>query len=319
MIDVLPSKPWMRVALCAALAACEADRATEPDASSTLEDARAPDCAATSAPTVLGRVDDARLAELSGLAASRLHPGLFYAHNDSGDGPHVYVIDASARVVATITLTGASSVDWEDIAVGPAADGAPSVFVGDVGDNAARDGSGAPRAEVRVHHFPEPSVPPSGAIELTATTTTLTYPGAPHDCEAIFVDPEGALFLLSKEDEGPSTLFRTPAPDATSRVLEEIATVTLAPGSASATAADLSPSGRSLLVRSYGALRLFTREGSEPWSDALARAPLRMRTQPELQSEAVAWLPDGRGYVTAPEGAMPALARVDLLDPACTY
>ena len=81
--------------------------------------------------------------------------------------------------------------------------------------NAARDGSGTPRTEVFVHRFPEPDAAPSGTIELTATTTPLSYAGAPHDCEAIFVDPAGDLFLLSKHDEGASTLYRAAAPDAT--------------------------------------------------------------------------------------------------------
>src|SRR5690606_12327811 len=61
------------------------------------EDAGAPDCRVFSAPMVLGSVDDARLAELSGLAASRRHPGLFYAHNDSGDVARVFVLDGSAH------------------------------------------------------------------------------------------------------------------------------------------------------------------------------------------------------------------------------
>lgn len=308
-----------RAALCAlALAACDGPDEATSDAGS-LVDASAPsepDCTAVASPTVLGRIDDARVDELSGLAASRRHPGRFYAHNDSGDEPRVFVIDESARVVATIALRGAAHVDWEDIAVGPGDDGTPWVFVGDVGDNAARSGSGTPRSEVVVYRFAEPALAPSGALEVSALATRLTYPGAPHDCESLFVDPAGELFLLSKEDAGPSTLYRA---GPSGGVLEAIASVTLAPGSPSATAADLSPSGAGLLVRAYGRLHLFTREPAETWADVLARAPMRMPTQLELQGEAVAWLADGRGYVTAPEGPTPPLARVDLEDPRCAF
>lgn len=325
-----PKAPRVRAVLCAlARAACDAsDEAGDAGAlldappaidAAGADDAGPPDCTALSAPERLGTIDDARLDELSGLAASRRHPGLFYAHNDSGDAARVFVIDGSARVVATISLTGASHRDYEDIAIGPGPDGQPWVFVGDVGDNAARDGSGAPRSEVIVYRFAEPETAPSGELALTPETTRLTYPEAPYDCESIFVDPAGDLFLLSKEDAGASTLYRAAAPSTDPIVLEPVATVMLAPGSASATAADLSPSGASLLVRTYGRLHLFTRATGEPWSDALARAPTRMPTQPELQSEAVAWLADGRGYVTAPEGASPPLARVEVIDARCRF
>lgn len=290
--------------------------ATPPVDASAGEDAGVPDCTAFSAPTLLGRVDDPRLSELSGIAASRRHPGLFYAHNDSGDLPRLFVLDESARVVATIALTGASHVDWEDIAVGPGPDGMPWVFVGDVGDNAARDGSGAPRSEVIVYRFAEPETAPSGELEVAALATRLTYPGAPHDCEAIFVDPAGDLFLLSKENAGPSTLYRAASPGTAPIALEPVATVTLSPGP-SVTAADLSPSGASLLVRTYTRLHLFTRAPGEPWADALARAPVRVPTQAELQGEAVAWLESGGGYVTAPEGSSPPLSRVGVADPRC--
>ena len=151
---------WARIALAAALGfGCDGG-GSEPDASdasaivngASMGDAGAGGpCHAFEGPTELGRIDDPGLTELSGLAASRRHPGLFYAHNDSGDVARVYVLDASGSVVGRIALTGAAHVDYEDIAVGPSPDGEPWVHVGDVGDNAARDGRGTPRDAIAVY------------------------------------------------------------------------------------------------------------------------------------------------------------------------
>ena len=65
-----------------------------------------------------------QLTEASGLAASRKHSGYLYTHNDHGSGPQIYVISASnGNVAATLTIKGATSHDWEDIAVGPCNNG----------------------------------------------------------------------------------------------------------------------------------------------------------------------------------------------------
>ena len=96
----------------------------------------------------------AALDELSGLAASRAHAGLLYGHNDSGGGAVVYLLGEDGSARGQVTLEGASAVDWEDIAVGPGPDMQPWVYVGDVGDNAARMG-GTGRSGIALFRFPE--------------------------------------------------------------------------------------------------------------------------------------------------------------------
>ena len=59
------------------------------------------------------------LRESSGLAVSRRQPGVLWSHNDSGDGPNLYAIDLSGRLLATIPVANAAARDWEDIASGP--------------------------------------------------------------------------------------------------------------------------------------------------------------------------------------------------------
>jgi len=59
------------------------------------------------------------LRESSGLAASRAHPGLFWSHNDSGDGPMLYAIDTTAALLGVVEVEGARAVDWEALGMGP--------------------------------------------------------------------------------------------------------------------------------------------------------------------------------------------------------
>src|SRR5205085_12428518 len=46
---------------------------------------------------LLARLESREVTESSGIVASRRNPGLFWTHNDSGDGPFVYAFDRAAR------------------------------------------------------------------------------------------------------------------------------------------------------------------------------------------------------------------------------
>jgi hypothetical protein len=313
------------------LAACEAGAAATRDAGATdatlasdgalpgdaapSRDGGGTSCVDFSDGVEVGRVDVAALGELSGLAASRVRDDLLYAHNDSGDAPRVFLLDGQGRGLGTLALEGADAIDWEDVAVGPGPGGASFLYVGDTGDNAARTGTGTPRASVTVYRVAEPAFERGApvALSLPAEAIELTYPDRPHDCESIAVDPaSGDLYLLAKEDAPSPTLFVARAPLA-SGVLEPVLALPLREA---ATGMDFSPRGRGLLVRSYSAVRLWTRLTDEPWSAALARTAERLPMIAEPQGESVAWRRDGLAYFTASEGARPPLHRFDAL-PGC--
>ena len=83
----------------------------------------------------LGRIQHKDIAESSGVAASRKHPGVVWTHNDSGDAPRVFALDAhTCATIATYTIPGATAVDWEDMARGPDETGRSSLWFGDIGD-----------------------------------------------------------------------------------------------------------------------------------------------------------------------------------------
>src|SRR5688572_7607336 len=84
------------------------------------------------------------LRESSGLVISRTQPGVLWSHNDSGDGPSIYAIDMSGRLLAKFRIEGADARDWEDISRGPCPaamvpEKAPGpvecLYMADTGDN----------------------------------------------------------------------------------------------------------------------------------------------------------------------------------------
>src|SRR5262245_318230 len=110
------------------------------------------------------------LRESSGLAISRTQPGVLWSHDDSGDGPNLYAIDMSARLLAEFKLEGADARDWEDISAGPCpavmapqTAGARSecLYVADTGDN------NQVRPDVAIYIVVEPSVGASGAASAS--------------------------------------------------------------------------------------------------------------------------------------------------------
>lgn len=265
-----------------------------------------------------GRVVDPRLVELSGIVASQREDDLYWVHNDSGERAlRVFGIDERGALRTEVTMVGGSHVDVEAIAIGPGADASPALYIADTGDNGARDGQSAPRRRVYVTRVPEPSASPSVQTTGVFDELPFVYPDRPHDCEAIFVDPEtGDLFLLAKEDRGPANLYRARAPHVhgVERTLELVGAIPFGMRgipNASITDASIDRAGRSVLVRVYGRVLLWSRSAGEAWAEAFARPPQMLPRPPEIQGEAITFTRDGRGYLTVAEGASPELFYFD--------
>ena len=94
--------------------------------------------------TITGKVQSSELREASGIAASRVNPGVVWLHND-GQTNRLFGVRTTGETVAVLEWPNAM-VDFEDIASGPGptADEA-YLYIGDIGDNEAR------RPQVRVY------------------------------------------------------------------------------------------------------------------------------------------------------------------------
>jgi hypothetical protein len=159
----------------------------------------------------LGVLPD-ELSESSGLAVSRTQPGVLWSHNDSGDGPNLYAIDLSGRLLAIVPVANAAAVDWEEMASGPcpasllattSREGAACLYLADIGDNDRT------RKELTVYVVVEPLLPAAGAKPPTVAARSFRYryPDAPDDSEAFAVLPNGDVTIVSKGRTGTIDFF----------------------------------------------------------------------------------------------------------------
>lgn len=247
------------------------------------------------------------LAETSGVAASRRHPGVFWTHNDSGGEPVLYAVDANGTLLARVRVAGATLTDWEDMALGPCPAGAGDcLYIGDMGDN------GESRDHVVIYRVPEPS--PTDSVTAPAERFEVRYPDGAHDAEALFATAGGLVYIVTKGRSGAPALYRTPRPleygekggagHAESRLqLESVQT--LGAGrpllSDMVTGADLARDGRRVVVRTYAALRFYRFEAGrlEPEHDP---PTVNLRPLEEPQGEAVALAENGVIVLTSEAG-----------------
>ncbi|MEY2407412.1 MAG: hypothetical protein QOF48_82 [Verrucomicrobiota bacterium] len=199
----------------------------------------------------LGRLSDLRISESSGVVASRRHEGVFWTHNDGG-GPRrqiLYAINRKGDTQSSFAIAGAIFQDWEDIAI----DDAGHLFVGDIGNNDAK------RPELAVYQIDEPNPAAPGQPVLVGRHWQLHFPGAPFDCESLFIW-QGYGYVISKVFENArAQIFRFPLTESKSpAVLELVATTRI---ESPVTGADISPDGKRLGIVAKNGAYVFRIDG----------------------------------------------------------
>lgn len=258
--------------------------------------------------SITGEVQSEELREASGIAASRVNPGLVWLHND-GPANRLIGVLTSGETVAVLEWPNAV-VDFEDIASGPgpSADEA-YLYIGDIGDNDAR------RPQVRVYRTLEPKLASSGGPQYLSAQMDdfrFTYPDGPVDAEALLTDPlTGDIFIVSKEKKF-ARVFRAPADQLSPRTpveLEEVAIIKVGHVSAG----DISADGRQILLRNEKEGWLWLRDPAKSVAETLSEShatavAVRHKAQAK-NGEAVSFDPAGTGYFTVSEGRNPPLAQ----------
>ncbi|MEV0845241.1 WD40 repeat domain-containing protein [Streptomyces sp. NPDC049954] len=229
-------------------------------------------------------IEDPRVTESSGLAASTLHPGVYWTHNDSDDGPYVYAVDSrTGRTVARVTLTGIGSPrDVEAISIGPG----HQIYLGDIGDNL-----GGKWPHVWIYRFPEPKELRDQT--LRATQFTVQYADGPRNAEALMVHPgTGRVYIASKKEEG-GALYEGPRTLTAhgTNVFRELAPVDLW-----VTDGAFSPDGRQLSLRGYFGGQSYA------WNDGRPKAEGRLSVPLQRQGESMTYTPDGTTLMYGSEG-----------------
>jgi len=255
------------------------------------------------------RIESTELVETSGLAASRRHADVLWAHNDSGDTPRLFAMRTDGRHLGVYRLAGARAADWEDMEIA-----GDQIYVGDIGDN------GRARPRIVVYRVTEPDVSADQApvdVEVPlGAALPMVYPDRAHDAETLLVDPAtGEIYVVTKSPgDGVSLVFRYPLPERpdVEVTLELVSMIAFGAGglgaaSVAATAGDVSPAGDLIAVRTYTDAYLWHRSAGMALAEALASDPCEIPLAGEPQGETIAFDADGLGYRTISEGTRPTV------------
>ena len=274
-------------------------------------------------PQIAGIVRDTRLAEISGLAASRRAGDRYWVHNDSGARAELFAIDASGAVVARVIVDGLKKpVDWEDI-TSFERDGKAYLAIGDIGDN------GGVRKAVEIFVIEEPDLGDAHAgapVEQHASIawrTRFRYPDAPHDAEAMAIDTDAGEALIVTKRTYPPKLWSVPLRSDDEAVAVERGALRLpattepepAPGlrlrPRQPTGLAFDRAGTQAAVLTYRAIWLYARQPGQSWAQALATEPQVLPIAGLPQAEAIGFDASGMHLTVSGERWPAPLIRYD--------
>ena len=239
------------------------------------------------------------LIEISGVAASRINPGVLYIQNDSGNPSQVYLTDGSGADRGTLSLPTVPNRDWEDIAVGPGPIAGKSyVYVGNIGDNDSKYSS------VFVYRFVEPDLGgKTSPVSLNISDIDiieLKYPDGPRNAETLMVDPLTKDIYIASKQSNSSHIYVSKFPQSTASVTTMKPVVQLYFNKA--TAGDISPDGTEILLRSTELIWYWKLPaGTGIAAGLLTKPQVAPYFNNEPQGEGIGFAADGSGYFTDTE------------------
>lgn len=260
--------------------------------------------------TTVGTVASPDVIEPSGIAASRVTPGVLYVHNE--DTTTVVAISTTnAGTLGTFNVANVTPADWEDVATGPCPSGS-CIFMGDIGRASAN--FPVPPNQFAVYRIPEPNI---GAGQtsgpLLAEAFPFVYPDGGKDAESIMVHPStGDIYVITKHSEGLSRVYKFPTPlpaPGTLSTLRFVSNLQLPvtddPNFARATSAAIHPCAERFLLRTYRKVYEFRAATGAGFETAFAATPVSLTDTVEGQGEAIEYQADGAGYFTMSESPVP--------------
>jgi len=249
-------------------------------------------------PRLEALITDPDLDEISGLAASRRTPDLYWVHNDAPRPARLIGLDGKGRRRGSLRIEGVRAIDWEDLAA-YRFDGKAWLLIADSGDNAGV------RKERELVAIEEPALIGDGSEQVVRPAWRLRfrYADGAHDVEAMAVDLSTREILLLDKHAPAPVLYSLPLGPGDGRVQvarrrlaldaipapstqEREARFPAARLGGSPTAMDIDASGRNAVVMTYRDLWFYRREAGESWLQAFARAPSRLPLPPLAQAEA---------------------------------
>ena len=241
-------------------------------------------------------LDYAEIDEASGLAASVVNKGMLWIHNDSGDEARIFLIDSLGRLQMTVYLDGVIHRDWEDIAVGEGPEkGKAYIYIGEIGDNFSR------HEYKYIYRIEEPVYSGKELTVKKVDIITFAIPGGSRDAEALMIDPRTKdLYIFSKGQK--AILYRLPYPHSTRDVIMAEQVYKDIP-LRKVVAADWSPTGNEILVKTHRRIHYYNVLEGEPLRELLNPKPPALRYVREPQGEGIAYARNGRSYYSVGERA----------------
>jgi len=138
--------------------------------------------------------------EASGIAASSTVTGAYFLVDDGSGTGDIVAVGSDGGVLARIGVDGMAAGNAEALAAGPCGStplpagstGQSCVYVGDIGDNKER------REDIAMFRLAEPDLTAPPADPVPANEWRYTYPDGPHNAEAILLDRDGSLLVVTK-------------------------------------------------------------------------------------------------------------------------
>ena len=258
---------------------------------------------------VAGNLENAEISEASGLASSRLYPGLLWAINDGGDGPLLYALGVDGADLGTFRVEGAENFDWEALA-SFRWQGTAYLLIADVGDNWEQ------RQNAMLYVVKEPAITAGGIdserVAKIAWRIRFTYEDGPLDCEAVAVDAVKQRALLLSKRRLPPVLYELSLRPIDENIMAVAHRISTVPHFIGPTAMDLTPDGLAAVVLTYNNGYLFRRRKNEDWPSAFKRKPQRLRFERLFQQEAVSFGFYGKSVFVTSERIPAPLVRIDL-------
>ena len=264
--------------------------------------------------------------EVSGIACSRVTPGYIWMHSDETDedtNPFIIATDETGSVLdAKVSFDHVYRWDWEDMC-GGVYNNKNYLFIGGFGDNNHTEG------EYCIIWFEEPAIDPENPnISVNAHRIKFEYPDhQKHNCESMMYDNvEQMLYIVTKVYDDVNQVFSLPFRldyGDTQQTLTHVCDLGVTTdigedeykgalhrykGFHLATAADISPDGKYILIKNhnnyvatYSWVLYWERVGNESIAETLKKRQPQVIDcyEYEWQGEAIAWLDNSTFYTTS--------------------
>jgi hypothetical protein len=146
----------------------------------------------------IGKIDNPKITESSGVIASRQYTNVFWTHNDGGKSDTLFALSREGKTLAEFKVAGVNFDDWEDIA----SDNEHRLYLADTGDNARK------RKKAAVFQIEEPNPESGGGTVRVLKRWQFRFPQGPTDCETLFIHQTNGYVVTKVTDDRKAEVYR---------------------------------------------------------------------------------------------------------------